>query len=74
MLVVESIVQYLGQWPRNPDMKLQTDDHSQSAPLPLPHLSTCKMKNNGISVHARNVINALRFLKRLLFSDGNAKI
>lgn len=45
-----------------------------SVPLPLPQLSTCKMKNNGIPLPLRNIINALSLLKHLLFSDGECKI
>lgn len=70
MLVVESIALYLGQWPRNPEMKIQTHGHGQSVPLPLPQLSICKMKNSGVPLRPRNVINALRLVKHLLFSDG----
>ena len=73
MLVVESIAQYLWQWSRSPEMKIQTDGHGQSVALPLPQLSICKMKNNGIPLPPRNVINAVRLVKHLLFSDGEGK-
>lgn len=41
--------------------------------MPLSQLSICKMKNKGIPLPSRNVINALRLVKNLLFSNGKCE-
>lgn len=41
--------------------------------MPLFQVSLCKMKNNDIPLPSRNVINALRLVKNLLFSDAKVQ-